>query len=94
MPEINQYTFSHRELTELMIKASNIREGKWLLAINFGLAAGNFGPNENDISPGAVVAITSIGLQRAQEVSPPALVVDAAKVNSTPNAKAKAKSSS
>jgi hypothetical protein len=81
MPTANQYVVSHRELTELIIKQSGVHEGKWMLLATFGLSVGNFGPNENEISPGAIIAIQQIGIQRAEAHSPSGLVVDAAKVN-------------
>jgi hypothetical protein len=81
MPEIEQYKFKHKEVVELLIKSAGLHEGKWQLALEFGLAALNMGPSPDEVVPGAAVAVVSIGLQRANPESPPALVADAAVVN-------------
>ena len=81
MPEINQYTFSHAELVEAMIKKADVREGKWVIAITFGFGAGNFGANEEEAHPGAIVGVQKIGIQRAQADTPLSMQVDAAVVN-------------
>lgn len=81
MPEPSQYVFKHRELVEIMIKRAGVHEGKWMLLANFGLAAVNSGPNEDEIMPTAVVPLQSLGIQRAAPDSPKSLVVDAAEVN-------------
>lgn len=81
MPEVDQYSFSHKEITELLIKKAGIHEGKWQLVTNFTLAALNAGPNPNEVIPAAIVGITSLGIQKAGEGSPPSLTVDAAIVN-------------
>lgn len=81
MPEVNSYVFKHKELLELMIKKAGVHEGKWALAVNFGFGAANMGPNPEEMSPGAFVAVTSIGIQLAPPDAPPALTADAAKIN-------------
>jgi|SRR5271163_852107 len=82
MPEPNQYTVKPRELVELIIKASGIKEGRWFLFANFGFAPGNFGPNPAQMAPGAAVIIQGIGIQREQPeaLMPPEVVVDAAEL--------------
>ena len=81
MAEINQLMFKHREVVEALVKKAGLHEGKWQLIMTFGLAAMNMGPSEAEVVPGAAVAVTGIGLQRASSESPSALVVDAAEVN-------------
>ena len=81
MPDVNQYSFSHKELTGLLIKQAGVHEGKWFLSMQFGFVGGNFGPSPAEISPGMMIAITSVGIQRADANSPPALIVDAAEIN-------------
>lgn len=81
MPDIETFNFKHQELIELLIKASGVHEGEWMLLVNFALNAGNFGPDENQIFPGAIVGVSQVGITRAKIDSPKALVVDAAKVN-------------
>lgn len=82
MPEIKQYDFKYKEVLEALVRQADLREGKWQLFMSFGLGAANMGPTESEVVPGAAVAITGIGLVRATETSPPALVIDAAEVNS------------
>lgn len=84
MPEVETYSFTHQELLELMVKASDVHEGEWMLNINFGFLAGNFGPNDN-IVPGGVVGVHQIGITKAKEGAPKSLVINAAKVNPKPS---------
>ncbi len=81
MPEVNQYTFRHKEVAEALVKQAGLHEGRWQLTMTFGLGAANMGPSPEEAVPGAAVAVQSIGLQRAAPDSPEALVVDAAQVN-------------
>jgi hypothetical protein len=81
MPEANQYSFSHKELVELMIKKIGIHEGRWMLAVTFAFGVTNGGPTAEQIVPTGVVGIQSIGIQKAQPESPDVLTVDAAVVN-------------
>ena len=85
MPEVSSYSFSHKELLEALIKASKIHEGEWMLQFNFGFTAGNFGPNEDSVSPGAISVVNHVGIIRAPENAPRSLVVDAAKINPRPS---------
>ncbi len=90
MPEATQFQLSHHEVAEALIKKLSIHEGQWMLYVEFNFGAGNFGQDEKSVLPGALVAISKIGLQRAPAGAPAALVVDAAMVNPAPGA-AKAK---
>lgn len=84
MPEISHVQFKHKEVVQALLRQAGIHEGRWQLVIAFGLAAANMGPSPSEVSPGAAVAVTSIGLARAQPDSPEALVVDAAEINPEP----------
>lgn len=90
MAEASEYTFSHAEVAAAMLKEAGIREGKWILAVNFGLAAGITGPSEETAVPSAFVGVTGFALVRADPASPQALVVDAAEV-SRPRTKRRSK---
>lgn len=81
MPEVSQFTFKYQEVLEALIQKAGLHEGKWQLVMSFCLAAMNMGPNEAELVPGAAVAVSSIGLIRARDDSPPALTADAAVVN-------------
>ena len=84
MPETNQYTFTHKELLELMIKQADLHEGRWVLQANFGFSAANVGPTEDQTVPSAIAALNHLGIQRATEGSPSGLTLDAAEVNPAP----------
>ncbi len=84
MPDIETYSFSHKELLALLIKASDVHEGEWQLQVTFAFTAGNFGPNDESIVPGSISMVTQVGMTRAKPNSPKALVLDAAKVNPHP----------
>ena len=79
MPESTQYTFTHTEIVELLIRKAGIREGQWQLLLNFGFAAGNAGPDDKNLSPTGFIAIQNIGIQKATGPLNN-LTVDAAKV--------------
>jgi hypothetical protein len=81
MPEVNQLFFTHKEVLELLIKKGKIHQGRWMLAANFGFTAGNFGPGPAQLSPGAIVAILGVGLQRAAADTLEEMTLDAAVVN-------------
>lgn len=81
MPEVNQITFTTKELVEILIQRAGLHEGKWALLVNFNFAAANFGPSPDEMLPGGVVAVGSVGLQRALPETPPGMTVDAAVVN-------------
>jgi hypothetical protein len=87
MPEASQYMFNHRELVTMMVKATGLHEGKWMLSINFGFAAINAGPGPDQMNPTAMAGVHAVGLQKAAADSPPSLVVDAAEVNPHPPSK-------
>jgi hypothetical protein len=81
MPEVNQYVFTNKELLALLVKEAGIHDGKWMLLVNFGFSAANVGTSPDQASPAAMVALLSLGIQKAQPDSPPSLVLDAAEVN-------------
>jgi len=84
MPEANQYTFRHKELLEILIKQAGVHEGRWIIMMGFGFTAGNFGPDDEHLSPGAIVGVTAVGIQKAGPDSPDGMVLDAAVVNPRP----------
>jgi hypothetical protein len=81
MPAINQIFFTHKELLEILIKQAGVHEGKWIVSAGFGFTAGNFGPGPGQMVPGAIVAITQVGIQRAAPDTPEEMTLDAAVVN-------------
>ncbi len=92
MAEVTQYSFSHKEIVELLIKKQGIHEGQWSILIAVGSAALNLGPTADQINPTVLIAFQKIGIQRMPEGLPPDnnITVDAAKVNpAKPAAKTK-----
>jgi hypothetical protein len=81
MPESTRLSFSYQEVLEALIKKADLHQGRWQLVMTFGLTALNMGPKDSEVVPGAAIAVTAIGLQKATTQSPPALTADAATVN-------------
>ena len=85
MAEITQYTLTHVELIDLIIKQNDIHEGKWALLLGIGVGTGMFGPKPEETFPGAVVTVNQIGIQRILPGAPSpgtgSVIVDAAVVN-------------
>jgi len=81
MPEARNYIFSHKEITELLIKQQDIHEGFWAISIEFGLGAANLssGPDDPNVMPSAIIPVKRIGIQKYDEPNP--LTVDASHVN-------------
>ena len=85
-----QFSFTHKEIVELIIKHANIHEGRCALSLGFGFSPGIFGPNEEQSGPGVAIVVNQILIQREQPGFPPAaksIVVDAALVNPAPSKK-------
>jgi hypothetical protein len=85
MAEINQYTFSFKEIAEALIKKQGLREGVWGVYVEFGIAAGNIPDPAGQAFPAAIVPIVKLGLQRLEPNHP--LAVNAAAVNPPPKKK-------
>jgi hypothetical protein len=81
--EITQIAFTYKELVELLVRHQGLNKGIWGLFVEFGIGATNFGPNDEELLPTAVVPVVKIGLQRFPKVTN--LSVDAAKVNPAKN---------
>ena len=81
MAEPTQYMFTHQEVVTALIRQQGLHAGKWRLSINFAFTASNVGPSEADLNPAMLVAVNSIGLQRAEENDVSNLCVDAATVD-------------
>lgn len=78
----NLYTFSHRELVELMLKAADVHEGKWVLTVQLGVGTGNVGPSPTEVYPGVTIQFQKVGIQRLLEGAVEGTItIDAAVVN-------------
>lgn len=78
MAQASQFEFTQAETITALLKAANVREGKWGLLVTFNFAAMNAGPNPNDLMPGAFVGVQRIGLVRVPNESFTGTSVDAA----------------
>jgi len=87
MPEASQFVLGHRELLELLIKHSNVHEGRWMLMASFGISPGNYGPSQGEVVPGVAIAVQKIGIQRADAKTPVEMTMDASEVNPPPKAR-------
>lgn len=76
--KVDQFQYGNRELLEMILRAANVREGRWFLIASFQLTVANFGPTPDQQFPGAAVAIQSMGAHRARPDTPVEWVVDAA----------------
>jgi hypothetical protein len=89
MPEASQYTFTHKEIAEMLVKHAGLHDGKWMLQVTFAFGAANAGPAPEQIIPSAFAGVQTIGLQKAAADAPVSLTVDAAEVNPSGGAKKK-----
>ena len=72
-------SLEHRDLAEILIKHHDLHEGLYDLTFEFQIAVGAMGPSPESVLPGAMIAVKSIGLMKAEKNGPQ--TVDAAKVN-------------
>lgn len=69
MPDVSQYTFTHKEIVELLVKKTGVTDGKWQLMINFGFSAGNVGADDKTLHPSGIVSVVNVGIQKVSEQS-------------------------
>lgn len=78
MPEPENIVYTHKELTELMLRDQDIRSGNWAIYIRFRFQAVNLEVAETDFKPAAIAFVETIGIQRVDQPFP--LTVDASKL--------------
>lgn len=76
--------FSLVEMAEMLIKHQGIHEGLYNLSLRFQIALGGIGTSPELRYPGAMVAVSHIGLSRTEEGKENIHTVNAAKVNPAP----------
>jgi hypothetical protein len=83
MAEATQFSFSWQEVAELLMKASNIHEGKWAVGLEFSVTVGAMGLKPTEASPGAMITAHKLMITAVTEgqPQPPNLVFDAALLN-------------
>lgn len=79
MAETKQLVFTYKEVVEALLKQSHIHEGLWSLYVEFGIAAANAGPSDQELKPAAIVPVMSLGITKADKLN--SLTVDASVVN-------------
>jgi len=87
MPEVEQLLYTHKELTELMLRDRGITSGHWAIFVKLRLLGGNT-EVEGATYPAAITLIDGIGLQRTVASFP--LAVDASEVGRSKRARASA----
>ncbi len=79
MADVTQIMYQHLELIEMMLRHQGIKEGHWVLSVNFGFGAGGIQqPDTQIVNPSAIVGVVGIGLQRSDPGAPQS--VDASKL--------------
>lgn len=78
MPETTQIVYSHKELTELILRDRGITSGHWVIYMTFRLVGANVELEAGDLKPVAMTFVESIGVNRVSEPNP--LSVDASKL--------------
>jgi hypothetical protein len=78
-----QFQLQPKELIELILKSQDIHEGRWVLAAEFGIGTGNFGPSADQLVPGVAIGLSKVGIQQVtgNQTVPAQIIVDAALVN-------------
>ena len=71
-----------KELSTLLIKHYEIREGTFDLMVEYQLGTGAVGPDSEHLLPGLMIGIAKVGLVPTSSAN--ALTVDAADVNPAP----------
>ena len=81
MAEERRFTFTHRQLAEILVKQEGIKEGHWGLDVEFGIvgASMSFPQTDGQMVPAAIVPILEIRLKEFDEAN--SLTVDAREVN-------------
>lgn len=67
MPDVTQYEFQLREVCEALVARQGLKEGRWMLAFEFGIGAGNIGTGPGDFKPAAFIPVLNVKLVRAGE---------------------------
>lgn len=74
-----------RELAEVLVKHYGLKEGKYDLGIEFHIGTGPVGPNVEELVPGVILGVKSVGLAAAKTES--GSTVDAAAIQATASPK-------
>ena len=70
MAETKQINFDLHEVAIALIKKEGIREGRWMLGLEFTFGAGNLGAGPTDTKPGAFRSDQQAGAHSARRKRP------------------------
>lgn len=68
-----------KDITKILVQHFGLHEGKYDISIEFNIGVGAVGPNEQSRLPGAMIAVSRIGVMQANQDGP--ATVNAAEVN-------------
>lgn len=77
------------ELTAVLVRHFDIHEGFYDLAVQFRVGTGAFGPDQDQLLPGAAITVARVGLNEVPKLGPKS--IDAAKINPKSRARAQKK---
>lgn len=83
MADVTQFSFTHKEVIEALLRQQKIIEGCWSLSVNFGFGVFTGGPTPEESHPSAVVGVTGLGLVKV-EAGTPGIYIDASTLGSKP----------
>lgn len=70
MADATTYSFDLREATIALLKIQGIREGRWVLAVEFNFAAMAMGVSPEEARPTGIVQVNRLQLMRAPDGTP------------------------
>ena len=73
-----------KDITEILVKHFELHDGKYDISIEFNIGVGAVGPDEQSRLPGAMIAVSRIGVMQANQDGP--ATVNAAEINPKPAA--------
>lgn len=68
-----------KQITEILVKHFDLHDGKFDISIEFNIGVGAVGPDEQKRLPGAIIAVSRIGLTQTTEDGP--ATVNASRIN-------------
>ncbi|MBP6367386.1 MAG: hypothetical protein KBA82_10105 [Nitrosomonas sp.] len=78
-PKFARDPLTIKDLAAVLIQHYGFNEGYFDLSVEFNIGVGAVGPNPNELTPGAILSVSRIGLTNSKDMGP--MSVDAATVN-------------
>lgn len=70
MSEVSQFSFPLTEVAALLVKKEGIKEGHWMIGVNFAIAVATAGPDKDRVRPSALVSVDNLVLTKVVEPGP------------------------